>query len=356
MRGCPAGWHGLAQRLHRTRRRSRTTAVQERRTCRRTHRVYRAERPHLHPGSPVPGLTTIEGRMVYPDRPVVTLPATNADPAPKWTVRVRHSGAQEWLFDHSVFASNVEIRVDPFAESPEPQLGLFEILVTGPMGLDVRGVFFIAEGLATRFHPAIRVPDDGRLSTCTATVESPAQPVLPAGPIDFGDRDLSITITVGGGRSNSNYFTPSRGDASGQVGTPSPWRMIPEICDPGEFAQNRFAAVWATGIERAEFRYVSNRGEASPGRQPRRRRGDIFESRLQQFADTVRTHPRGRLEATLHTDGGPLNVAVIRAQSPQLASGVQLVGDRLSSPISPTFPTLRSGCGTPRRRGNLPRS
>ena len=60
------------------------------------------------------------------------------------------------------------------------------------------GVFFIAEGLATRFHPAIRVPDDGRLSTCTATVESPAQPVLPAGPIDFGDRDLSITITVGG--------------------------------------------------------------------------------------------------------------------------------------------------------------
>ena len=69
--------------------------------------------------------------------------------------------------------------------------------------------------------------------------------------------------------------------------------MIPEICDPGEFAQNRFAAVWATGIERAEF-VTSPTGvsfsRSTAGRAPA---GDIFESRLQQFADTVRTHPGG---------------------------------------------------------------
>ncbi len=330
--GCPAGWHGWRSAFIELDNVHGLQLSKSGELVGAPRRVYRAERPHLHPGSPIPGLTTIEGRMVYADRPVVTLPATTADPAPKWTVRVRHSGAEAWLFDHSVLASNVEIRVDPFAESAEPQLGLFEILVTGPMGLDVRGVFFIAEGLATRFHPAIRVPDDGRLSTCTATVESPAQPVLPAGPINFGDRDLSTRITVGDGEIEQQLLlTPPHVEMrSGHVGTPCPWRMIPEICDPGEFAQNRFVAVWAPGIERAEFRYVSNRGELlQVDSRPRRRQGDIFESRLQQFADTVRTHPGGRLEATLHTDGGPLNVAVIRAQSPQLASGVQLIGDRL---------------------------
>jgi hypothetical protein len=330
--GCPAGWHGWRSAFIELDNVHGLQLYKNGDLVGTPRRIYRAERPHLHPASPIPGLTTADGPTVYADRPAVTLPATTVEPAPKWAVRVRHPGEQEWLFDQSVAASKVEVHVDPFAESVAPQLGLFEILVTGPMGLDVRGAFFIAEGLTTQFHPTIRVPDNGRLSGCAASVESSAHAVSPAGLITIDDRELSTRITVGSGDTEQQLLvTPPHVEMrSGQVGTPAPWRMVPEICDPDEFAQNRFAAVRAPGIERVEFRYVSANGELlQADDRPRRRRGDIFESRLQQFADTVRTHPGGRLEATLHTDGGPLNVVVLRAQSPRLASGVHLAGERL---------------------------
>ena len=330
--GCPAGWHGWRSAfvdldsVHGLQLRKSGELVGTPR------RVYRAERPHLHPVSPVPGVTTPDGRTVYSSRPVVTLPATNFEPPPKWTVRVRHPGEQDWRFEQSTPASTVERDLDPFAGSAAPQLGLFEILVTGPMGLDIRGVFFIAEGLTTQFHPTIRIPENGRLTHLAASVEALTLSVVPVGPIPFGDRELSKPITVGN-RDNEQQLllTPPHAEVrSGEVGSSASWRMTPEVCDPVDFSQNRFVAARAPGVERAEFRYVSNRGELlQVDSGPRRRRGDIFESRLQQFADTVRAHPGGRLEATLHTADGPRDVVVLRAQSSSLASGVRLVDARL---------------------------
>ena len=79
-------------------------------------------------------------------------------------------------------------------------------------------------------------------------------------------------------------------------------------------------------IER-RFRYVSNGGELlQVDSRPRRQ---VTFSSLAFSSSPIRcTHP-GPAEATLHTDGGPLNVAVIGAQSPPARLGVQLVGDRL---------------------------
>ena len=59
-------------------------------------------------------------------------------------------------------------------------------------------------------------------------------------------------------------------------------------------------------------------------RNPRRRQGDVFESRIQQFADTVRRHPNGRIVATLYTDAEPVEVTVLLAQPRRLASDVRL--------------------------------
>lgn len=341
--GCPAGWHGWRSAF------VELDTVHGLQLCKNgepvgtPRRVYRAERPHLHPSSPVPGVTTPDGRTVYAARPVVTLPATTIDPPPKWTVRVRHPGEQDWLFDHSTGASTVERHLDPFADSAAPQLGLFEIFVSGPMGLDVRGVFFLAEGLTAQFHPTIRVPDSGRLTPGAASVEAPELLIAPAGPITFGDRELSKPITVSSGEAQERLvLTPPHVEMrSGAVGSSATWRMTPEVCDPVDFSQNRFVSARAPGVERAEFRYVSSRGELlQVDERPRRRRGDIVESRLQQFADTARTHPGGQLEATLHTADGPLNVAVLRAQSPWLASGVRLVGDRLEFSDAAEVPDL----------------
>ena len=53
--------------------------------------------------------------------------------------------------------------VDPFDGAEDAQLGLFEVVVSGPLGADARCVVFLAEGVDTRFEPTIRVTSSGRL-------------------------------------------------------------------------------------------------------------------------------------------------------------------------------------------------
>jgi hypothetical protein len=55
----------------------------------------------------------------------------------------------------------------------------------------------------------------------------------------------------------------------------------------------------------------------------------VFESRIQQFADTVRSHPAGRIVAKLYTHSGPAEVTVLSAQPRRLASAVLLSEDNL---------------------------
>jgi len=112
---------------------------------------------------------------------------------------------------------------------------------------------------------------------------------------------------------------------SGEVGAPAPWRMTADVCDPEDFTQDRFAAIRAPGIDAVEFGYFSAFGDLlQVDPRPRRRQGDVFESRIQQFADTVRSHPTGRIVATLRTDTGPIEVTVMSAQPRRLASDVRL--------------------------------
>ena len=122
-----------------------------------TERLVRKDaRPRFQLGSVVPGLVAADGRTVYGERPWVMLPATRTDPPPQWTVRVRRLGDSEWIVD----------------EDDHFQLGLFEVLVTGPMGADARCVVFLAEGLQTSFEPMIRVPVSGGLTACTGVIDS----------------------------------------------------------------------------------------------------------------------------------------------------------------------------------------
>ena len=79
---------------------------------------------------------------------------------------------------------------------------------------------------------------------------------------------------------------------------PVAWRMSADVCDPEDFSQDRFVALRAPGVADVAFGYQSDLGDLlQVDAHPRRRQGDVFETRIQQFADTVRASPTGRLRS-----------------------------------------------------------
>lgn len=289
--------------------------------------VRKDARPSFVLGNPVAGVLAVDGRTVYSTRPWVMLPPAHTDPGPDWNVRVRRLGATDWIVDEGWRAEGVETCVDPFDEVEDRQLGLFEIIVTGPLGADARCVDFLAEGLEASFDTWIRVPESGGLTSCTSHVVAETFSVSPSDPIVFGPRQLEAEVELRAGKISAKVVVnpPHIEMRTGETGAPAAWRMTPDVCDPDDFVQDRFVAVRAPGIDSVEFGYVSAHGDVlQRDPSPRHRQGDVFESRTQQFADTVRAYPAGRIVATLRTDDGLIEVTVLSAQPRQLASAVHL--------------------------------
>ena len=330
--GCPAGWQGWKSAFVELDGVEALQLLKDGELIGTPRRVLRAVKPYFEFATPVTGVSTLDGRIVYGRRPWVILPAGGAAPSPKWNVRVRRFGETEWIVNETWLGEVAETCVDPFDDAEEPQLGNFEILVSGPVGSDGRCICFLAEGLQTSFQPALRVPTPGGLNTCTASIDSGELVVTPDDSVVFGQHDLEVTIGVSaGGTSAELLLTPPHVEMrSGEVGQPAAWRMTPATSDPEDFAQARFVAVRAPGVEKVDFGYVSAHGDLlQVDPKPRRRHGDIHESRTQQFADTVRAHPAGSIVATLHTAAGPVRVTVLSAQPRRLASAVRLVSGAL---------------------------
>ncbi|WP_233209466.1 hypothetical protein [Mycobacterium sp. ENV421] len=328
--GRPAGWHGW---------RSAFVELEDIEALQLTHGgdpvgnprwVRKDLRPRFQLRSKILGMTATDGQAVYGTRPWVMLPATTADPAPEWDVKVRRFGDTEWIVDESWRSEDVETCVDPFDDAEESQLGLFEFMVTGPMGADARCSVFLAEGVDVQFDPAIRVPDSRGLTPSTAFISSDALDISPNDPINFEPRKLETTITIRSAESSAAIVLrpPHIEIRTGESGTPAPWRMSADALDPEDFAQDRFVAVRAPGVEEVTFGCYSESGHLlQVDAHPRRRHGDVFESRTQQFADTIRAHKSAELVATLQTGVGPVAVKVLSAQPRRLASSVELLGE-----------------------------
>lgn len=294
--------------------------------------VRKDARPRFQLGTPVSGLVASDGRAVYNERPWVMLPESRTDPPPRWNVRVRRLGDSAWIVDEEWMGEVEETCVDPFDDDEKFQLGLFEILVTGPMGADARCVLFLAEGLRVEFDPTIRVPVAAGLASCTGVLDSDDLSVKPSGPFTFGPRDLEAKVEVSNesGAEVVLMRPPHVEIRSGESGVPTAWRMTADVCDPEDFTQDRFVALRAVGVNSVEFGYLSDHGDVlQVDRRPRQRQSDVFEVRTQQFADTVRNHPTGRVVAVIHTEAGPVEVTVLLVQPRLLASGVKLVDDIL---------------------------
>ncbi|MEX7468581.1 hypothetical protein AB4Z39_02605 [Mycobacterium adipatum] len=330
--GVPAGWHRWRSVFVEL---DTVTALQLRRdgVAVGTPRLVRKDaRPRFVLGEVVSGVASPEGGTVYGERPWVMLPPAHTSPPAEWNVQVRRVGDPDWLVSETWLSDDEETCVDPFDDAEEPQLGYFEILVTGPMGSDARCVVFLFEGLQVDFAPAIRVPTIDGLSPCEAVAEVEGITGLPQGPITFDSRTIEQRFDV---RSSTEFVSvairpPHVEIRSGAAGIPIAWRMTPDVSDPEDFANDRFVAIRAPGVGRVDFGYYSDLGDLiQVDANPKRRQNDVFETRTQQFADTARHHPTGSLVATLHTNNGTVGVPVLLARPRLLASGVTLVDHTL---------------------------
>ena len=198
--------------------------------------------------------------------------------------------------------------------------------MSGPLGADARCVLFIAEGLEATFDTRVRIAEGGGITRCVGEIEADGFVVNPNGSLVFNERrlDWPIELVQGATTWKALVRPPHVEIRSGDHGSPTAWRMTPDVFDPADFALDRFVAIRGPGISSVRFTYVSKQGDIlQVDSQPRQRNDDVFETRTQQFADVARRHPGGRLVATLYGDV-PLEVTVLNAQPRQLAAGVRL--------------------------------
>ena len=325
--GSPAGWQGWRSAFVEL---DSVGAVQLRWRGERvgTERQVRKDaRPRFELGEPVVGVRSADGRAVHASRPWVFLPPSRLNAPQQWRVRTRRLGATEWITDESWDADEVETCVDPFDDAEDPQLGLFEIFVTGPLGADARVVVFLAEGLWVEVDRAIRLPESDGLTACTVEIDADLLTVTPCGSVSFAANQLEKPIDVAfGGAFERLVVRPSYVEVrSGEVSSPASWRVTAAMCAPDDLALDRFVAVRAPGVELGDFAFVGASGDrVQVGTRSRRKPGDVFEVGTQQFADTARMLGSGRIVATLNTEHGAFDVTALVICPKQLGSGVKL--------------------------------
>lgn len=294
-----------------------------------TPRVVRKEvRPRFELGEPLTGVYTSEGRSVYAERPWVMLPSSLDDRGTQWQVRVRRVGNTDWAVVGNWRAEAEETCVDPFDDAPEPQLGLFEVDVSGPLGSKARCVVFVAEGLSVEYDVNLRVPQGNGLTPCIATVDPDRLEPSGLTRVEFGEKDIEREFEVAGddGTAGSLIIRPPHiAIRTGEVGKPAPWRTTVDVCTTDMVTQGRFIAVRAAGVDQVSFSYVAPSGEyVQVETSPKRRQDDVYELALQKFADSVGSQPSGHFVATLQSNGMRLEVVVLAVRPQKLATAVEL--------------------------------
>ncbi|OHU97395.1 hypothetical protein [Mycobacterium talmoniae] len=324
--GAPAGWRGWSSALIDV---SDIDAIQLRRNGDLIgHRrpVRRDTTPTFDLGEPVTGCQSLDGRPVYSTRPMVLLPMSREPAA--WRIRTRRLDSEEWLVNDEWDSDEVTTYVDPFDETPEPQLGTFEIVVTGPLGADGRLVLFLAEGLTVAFDNPPRIPTAHGLSPIAATIDCGEGLSVSTDRLVFGATgcDQAIEITNGSETAGLLVRPPYVEIRTGQVGKPASWRTAADVCAPQELSEDRFVAIRAHGVVATQFAFINPAGEQTHTEvRPRRKAGDVYEESTRRFVDAARSATTGRIVAQLVTvDGRTIDVTVLAVRPPRLCSGADI--------------------------------
>lgn len=331
--GTPAGWRGWCSALVDL---ERYDSIQLRRRGEligRERSVRRDSTPTFELGELIEGCLTADGRKVYSSRPWVMLPAdTSLEPA-SWRIRTRRFDSTDWIVDDSWDSADEITCVDPFDESADTQLGLFEIVVSGALGADIRAVVFLAEGLSIDFENPPRFPVAGGLSPSAAIISSEFELTVSDSWLAFDRSDRNRTISVSDGADSVDLVIqpPSVEIRTGLIGQPAPWRSSAEAYTPDELAEDRFVAIRAPGVSSVQFVFMNSVGEITQTEtQPRRKAGDVYEVSTRRFVDTARNAATGRLISRIINDEGKqVDVTVIAVRPPTFCSGVHLADGEL---------------------------
>lgn len=276
----------------------------------------------------VDGVFTRSGLPVYSERPAVDLPAHAVEPV-DWRVRVRRTGTVDWLAD-DIWESDTEpVWLDPFEGVDPGLLGMFDVVISGPLGQDIRHSLFIAEGLVVDHADEFRVPIPAGLAPTRSTVSGAPPLRIDRSEIQFGatDRESLFAISSGLVAERLMVRPPGVELRVDPIGEAARWRTVAPVLTVDDLAEYMMVAARVPGSVVVDIVLVDDAGAVRQTAEPQVLRGNIFQSPTREFADTARSMRRSRLVVRIDTeDGATTSVTLARIQPRRLCTGVELDG------------------------------
>ncbi|BBE46945.1 MULTISPECIES: hypothetical protein [Rhodococcus] len=284
-------------------------------------------------GESILGLKALNGLTVYSTRPEITLPAHHSAASVSWRVRVRREGETAWLVDDEWITEAETTSLDPFSDNTSSLLGLFEIVVTGPLGSDIRQKVFLAEDLAISFDRDFRYPVVGGLSPITATADSVGKLEVDRVRVSFdvATRDAEIRVSDES-RSFRLVMTPPYVEMRlDPVGKPAQWRTSVQVLTPGDLEDYSVIAARIPGDVSVSFALLSRNGDLLQEVTPDVPSDNTFQVLSRTFVDAVRTASGDCRIAALvdDSDGTTTSVALANIRPAELCGGITVVDGML---------------------------
>ncbi|NEW29396.1 hypothetical protein [Nocardia cyriacigeorgica] len=280
---------------------------------------------------PVDGVTTRRGLPVYSERPAVALPPIGAEPT-VWRVRVRRSDTSDWLTDDEWESADEPTELDPFDGLDTGLLGLFDVVVSGPLGADLRHTLFMAEGLAVDHGVEFRLPDGDGLTPSRTELAGLAPLVLDREVLEFdrNTRESEIRVRSGAREERLVVRPPHVEMRVDEVGTAATWRTATTVLAPEDLTEHAVVAVRVPGEVEVDMALADSAGHIVQIEQPQVSRGNVFHVPTRAFVDTARRLQRTVLLARIDTaDRRTHRVAVALIRPPLLCTGAEISGGRL---------------------------
>ncbi len=280
---------------------------------------------------PVEGLYTRSGLAVYAERPSVDLPAHAVEPV-EWRVRVRRSGTVDWLADDIWESETEPVSLDPFEGLAPGLLGLFDVVISGPLGQDIRHNVFLAEGLVVEHAAEFRVPVQDGLASTSVTVTAAAPLSADRSEIGFdpAERESDVVVTSHGVAERLVVRPPAvelRVDAIGSVAA---WRTVAPVLTAEDLAEYMIVAARVPGDVQVDMVLTDDHGAVRQTVCPKVARDNVFHAPTREFSDTAKSMRRSRMVLRIDTvDGATTEVTLARIQPRRLCAAVRLEGTDL---------------------------
>ncbi|TLF80945.1 hypothetical protein [Nocardia cyriacigeorgica] len=281
---------------------------------------------------PVDGVMTRSGLPVYGERPAVALPCSAAEPT-VWRVRVRRSETGDWLADDEWESSDEPTELDPFEGLENGLLGLFDVVVSGPLGADLRHTLFLAEGLTVDHGVEFRLPEGDGLTPSRTELAGLTPLMLDRDVLEFDrtTREAEVRVRSGAREERLVVRPPHIAMRVDEVGAPARWQTAATVLAPEDLTEHAVVAVRVPGDVEVDIVLADKAGELVQIEQPQVSRGNVFHVPTRAFVDTARRFQHTALLARIDTaDKTTHRVIVAVIRPPLLCTGAAIDRGRLA--------------------------